>query len=185
MGRMIGAMPFAYSAVAYAISVGAREIASGVRSVTWSWRAGSGLVAVTMIVIFVINAYNYFVVYPRTLPNGNTPFDLAIARQVDTTGAAAESVVVGCCWGEWGQPEPSAIQDRVSASARLLLATDTQDALSKLQTYVPRGSAVVLYLDPALKNGGAAFHSAVQVQRQSMFRVDGWDVAWVVVGRRR
>jgi hypothetical protein len=93
--------------------------------------------------------------------------------------------VVGCCWGEWGQPEPDAIQDRVHLSARLLLATDAPDAGSKLQTLVARGTPVVLYMDPAVRNGGALFAPFVSVKRQSMLRVNGWNVARVVVGIRR
>lgn len=185
MGRMIGAMPFAYTAIAYAIYVGANDLFSGVLAAPRAWLAGAGLVTVTLVVVFGINAYNYFVVYPRTLPNGNTPYDLAIAREVDATGSTAFSIVVSCCWGEWGQPEPDAIQDRVGPSARLLLATDTPDAITKLRTIVAHGTPVVLYLDPSLTNGRRLFTRVVAVKRQSMLRLNGWDVARVLVGVRR
>jgi hypothetical protein len=186
MGRMVGVTPFVMSAIAFAIYASAVRLQEALRPRTP--RADflvAGAVSLVLAAILAVNMYNYFVVYPRTLPDGNTPFDLAIAQNVDRTGAAADSIVVGCCWGEWGQPEPDAVLYRVHSADHLQLATNLQDALTKLSTQVPRGTEVVLYLDPSLQKGGRLLASQVIVTRQSMLSWNGWDVARVVVGRKR
>jgi hypothetical protein len=185
MGRMIGAMPFAYAAIAYAIFRACDAVCRALSSRSAGWLASAGLMSVLLAAIFCINMYNYFVVYPGTLPNGNTPYDLVIARQVDAAGAGATSIVVGCCWGDWGQPEPDAIRDRSNPAIRLVLASDAQTARQDLATQVSGGADVVVYTDPATPASANPVAGSLQDTQSYVLRENGWAVARVFQGRKR
>lgn len=67
--------------------------------------AAAGIVAAMLI----LNVDRYFVHYAAGLPNNNTPFGRIIAEYVRQLPPTTDVIVVGCCWGDWGQPEPGGI----------------------------------------------------------------------------
>jgi hypothetical protein len=183
MGRMIGATPFAFAAIAYAIDRGwtAAEGWLGAR-VSRPLTAVSALAAVVLAAIFAINMYNYFVVYPKTLPNGNTPFGRTIARRIDRSAPGTYSFLVGCCWGDWAQPEPGAVTDVVDRPRYVLSANTLADAGQEMRSVLPAGSRVVLYADPGLKNPTLAAGLGLRREHSFVLRRNGWNVAWVIRG---
>jgi hypothetical protein len=63
------------------------------------------------LVIAALNLYKYFYVYPRYLPDKNIPFGLTISDFIKSNSLPLDKVfLLGCCWGQWGQPEPKAIR---------------------------------------------------------------------------
>ena len=52
-----------------------------------------------------MNMYRYFVLYPETLPNHNTPFGKIIAREIDALPAHTVAYLTASGWGDWAQPE--------------------------------------------------------------------------------
>lgn len=102
MGRMIGVIPIVFAISAHAIN---------------SFHLRLPKLLFILFCIAFINIFNYFFVYPRTLPNGNIPFGKTIAEYIDKNYPASLPVVLSsCCWGDWGQPEPYAIFYRFSSS---------------------------------------------------------------------
>lgn len=56
-----------------------------------------------------LNMYKYFVQYPQTLPNRNSPYGKILARYIDDFPPQVAVRMTGCCWGDWGQPEVQGI----------------------------------------------------------------------------
>lgn len=99
MGRMAGAAPFAYMGAAYAM-VSLIKIKKGITKV---------LITLFLIIILGLNLRNYFIIYPKTLPGGNLPFTKIIASEMDKYDKYYLIGLVGCCWEEYGHPEPLSI----------------------------------------------------------------------------
>jgi len=76
--------------------------------------AGLGVILAS---ILLLNTYAYFWIYPQTLPNKNTPFAKNIADYINQSVSPDLPVLMyGCCWGDWGQPEPQAIKFQIATS---------------------------------------------------------------------
>lgn len=103
-GRTIGIIPFVYLFVA-----------SGIYYVdTWILKrfrtyASYAFLVIIIGIILTLNLHKYFVLYPQTLPNKNTAYGKIIAAYIDTFPQDTKVLLAGCCWGEWGQPEPKGI----------------------------------------------------------------------------
>jgi len=101
IGRTIGILPLLLSVISYALY----EITVLIKK-----RYFKFIFLFTMISsIFIINNYRYFVLYPKGLPNNNVPFGKVIAKYIDTIPISTKTIIINCCWGEWGQPEPLSI----------------------------------------------------------------------------
>lgn len=61
------------------------------------------------IMLVYLNMNKYFVLYPKVLPDGNVPYGKIVAGYIDSLPPETKVRMTGCCWGEWGQPEPKAI----------------------------------------------------------------------------
>jgi hypothetical protein len=105
--RVTGIMPFVYlfaaSGLWWLYSLSQRRFAEKV------------LVAVCLLYICGLNYERYFHRYAYGLPNHNTPIGRIIAQDVDNLPGTVHVYVVGCCWGDWGQPEPMGIVDALAA----------------------------------------------------------------------
>lgn len=184
MGRMIGATPFAFAAIALALDRGYSGLERWLRTeiarpVLWS----GALLGFALACIFAVNMYNYFVVYPRTLPNGNTPFGRTIAQQIDRSPPDTYNILAGCCWGDWAQPEPGAVVDVVDRPRYVLTAQDLVGAKTLLDGQIPRGSRVVLYADPRFRSAGAAAALGLNHEHDRILTRNGWQVVWIIEGR--
>lgn len=101
MGRMIGIIPIVFAISAYALYTIVKK---------------SYLIILITILIAVTNLYNYFYIYPKTLPEHNTPFGKIIAEYIDSNYPARLPIVLNdCCWGQAGQPEPNGILYRLKS----------------------------------------------------------------------
>jgi hypothetical protein len=109
--RTIGIVPF----VAYAIAVGAMVVVHPLRR-SWPKAAVLGGLAVFIV---IGNWSRYFTDYAANLPDGNTPIGRMIATEVDGLPDQATVFMYGCCWGEWGQPEPKGVEYVVRQRARI------------------------------------------------------------------
>jgi hypothetical protein len=139
--------------------------------------------AVTVIftVIAAVNLANYFNVYPKGLPNNNTPFDLIIAQHIDRSPTTTTSILVGCCWGEWGNPEPDAVVDRTEQGRGPQIVSGVKDAVTNIHN-LSSGARVALYIDPDIS---PPFGLPLKHARRVMLHANGWHVAWLVTGNTR
>lgn len=124
MGRMIGVMPLVYIFSAYGIYSLTMIIKSNLVKKSYLF--------VVLTTIFISNFYLYFFIYPKGLPNKNIPFGKIIAQNIDKYDDSYQPVVVDCCWGEWGQPEPKAIEFQLKTNKKILFfeADDYQKKFS-------------------------------------------------------
>lgn len=101
--RTFASAPFIFTLVAVGLNWFVNQIGREAKTF--------GLIALAIIFAAIAgsNVYKYFVIYPKTLPNHNSPFGTLIARTIDTLPVTTNVEMNGCCWGDWGQPEPKAI----------------------------------------------------------------------------
>ncbi|MCX7956209.1 MAG: glycosyltransferase family 39 protein [Patescibacteria group bacterium] len=102
-GRMIGAGFFIY----YICSLGLSGFYYKLRQINLKFT--NIFIFFIFTFIFFKNFYDYFFIYPKTLPNNNIPYGKIITDDIKKENKKIIKIVYGCCWGEWGQPEPKSI----------------------------------------------------------------------------
>lgn len=107
--------------------------------------------------ILLLNGTRYFGAYADGLPNHNVPFGRIIADHLARLPTDTHAFIVGCCWGEHGQPEPKGILylDAGPVPEHLVqLNADTLDcvALSEL----PRPAELIWKPDTVIPAPGLA-----------------------------
>lgn len=102
--RSMGVIPIVYLLVGSGISWFYEQVKQGV-----NLRLAQAMLVVILLVITYPNYQRYFVTYAQNLPNHNTPFAKIIAQEIDKLPSGTQVYIVGCCWGESGQPEPAGI----------------------------------------------------------------------------
>jgi hypothetical protein len=103
-GRTLALFPFVYLLVAAGI-YHCSEL------MNWKNKYLSNFIVLILFCgIGYINIYQYFVEYPKILPNSNSPYAKIIAKFIDSTPKNYMIYLTDCCWGEWGQPEPKSIE---------------------------------------------------------------------------
>lgn len=98
--RTVGILPFLYIVIALGIYYLTRLCKGYLRTV---------VLVILLSFITYLNYESVFTYYPKGLPNNNTPFGKIIAREIDKLPAGTKIYIDGCCWGDWGQPEPGGI----------------------------------------------------------------------------
>ena len=102
------------------------------------------IAATLLILVAAVNGQRYFDAYADGLPNHNVPFGRLIADSFAQLPEGTHAFIVGCCWGDAGQPEPKGItylDAGTVASGMIELPRDTLDCerLSEL----PRPAVLV------------------------------------------
>jgi len=137
LGRMAGITPFVYMSIAFVMNKFIKK---------WKY-----ILAVFLIAIFYLNFKNYFYIYPRGLPNNNTPFARIIASTMDKYPNNVTVGLVGCCWGEWGQPEPKSIAHSLKTKREIkyfYLGTDYPPLFCNTLLEKITNRKFVLFMDP-------------------------------------
>jgi hypothetical protein len=139
-GRMIGVLPVVYMLVALGlVSIGRKVDQRWVRNVFYG---------ISLCLIVTINLWNYYVVYPRTLPNHNVPFAETIANYLNDSLPQIDHVVmIGCCWGERGQPEPYGVGDELHLPVKFTYVPWYNYSNNVINAYAQNGS-LLLILNP-------------------------------------
>ncbi len=81
------------------------------------------LVALVLATLATLNIERYWGPYAAGLPDDNTPFGRVIAKYIDALPADTTVMVVGCCWGAGGQPEPKGIEFSLHRSRNVRFIT--------------------------------------------------------------
>jgi hypothetical protein len=186
MARSIGVFPFAFMAAAYGMAQTARYLL--IEDDAWK-KIGALLsrvfLAVVLAAVLWLNVYNYFEVYPQTLPNRNTPFDRVISARINALPPGVWTALIGCCWGDWGQPEPGAVEYERTSPHELALVPSPQGIQSALRTAYdgsPRHRRLVLFVDPNQGSVVRAQLTFLHLRRAHLLTSNGWNVAWVFDG---
>jgi 4-amino-4-deoxy-L-arabinose transferase-like glycosyltransferase len=181
LGRLACLLPITLTAIACALVWLAewtcRVLSRRIRQPALGASLGVGAVLAG---ILAINMVNYFEVYPQTLPNHNTAFDLAIAQRISDTPKSVASIVVGCCWAEAGQPESDAIWYRTAADRRPIMAATLSEAKGVIDGF-PAGRRIALYMDPVTPAPGGL---GLRHVRTSVLESNGWQVALLITGQK-
>ncbi|NJP05796.1 MAG: hypothetical protein HC837_09345 [Chloroflexaceae bacterium] len=114
--RTLGIVPMAYTLVAS----GLWWFFNSLRRVRFPIIAPAVLVLL-LLSILGLNMQRYFWVYANGLPNHNTPFGGLIADYIDALPDDTHAYLLGCCWGEWGQPEPKGVVYEVADPQQVTL----------------------------------------------------------------
>lgn len=117
VSRTIGILPI----IAVVIATGLWGFYTSVKTRTVLWKAFFGFI---LFGIFLLNWQRYFSAYAEHLPDQNTPIGKIIAKEIDRQSPGTESYVAGCCWGQWGQPEPKGILYVLKTKAQPVFLTE-------------------------------------------------------------
>lgn len=167
--RTIGIVPFVYLLVAGGLIAFYRllKIRLGADKMV-----ASVVIAVLFGIITFFNLRRYFVSYAYNLPNHNTPFGRIIANWINQLPSDTQVFILGCCWGEWGQPEPDGI--------RYAVAKQLRDRIRFLPEAAPcegieRKKRVVIIFNPENKRLKGEL-SACLGRKPHLITVNGQDV---------
>lgn len=81
-------------------------------------RVQIGYIAILLAVIAGLNFYGYFVTYADGLPYRNAGTGTVIGRQIDHFSKNTFVVIMGCCWGPWGEPDKDDIRFATAIRSR-------------------------------------------------------------------
>jgi len=130
----------------------------------------------------MLNFYNYFYIYPKTLPNGNTPFGKLIAQTIDATMPQTRAVIIGAGWGQYVQPEIAGIpmvQKTVHQESFFSTVQQTQQSFCQnKQTGIP----IIITSDPSFQSQLQTTNLCMQKIKSYMLTSNGWNVAYIIEG---
>jgi hypothetical protein len=185
IGRMIGVIPFVYMSIAYCIFLFAKKVSEKVRKNSVKKFVFIGVCGGLLTVIFILNFYNYFIIYPRTLPNGNTPFDKIIVNTIDTYPASTKVIIVGSGWGQYSQPEVAGIPILQKKAHPFEYSVNTvQEAKNLLCRMPEKGKQILLIGNPFFKQQFSHSYLCLKQQTSYMLGANGWNVAYVIEGKQ-
>ena len=184
ISRMIGIIPFVYMSIAYCIFLFAKYCTSFVHKATLKKILFAGVYGVLLIGILILNFYNYFIVYPRTLPNGNTPFDKIIAQAIDKTSPTTKIIIIGAGWGQYAQPEVAGIpivQKTMHPEFFVDTPDQTQQILCQSKT---KGQQIFVVSNPDYQQTLQTINLCMQKGKSSLLSANGWNVAYTISGKQ-
>jgi len=182
ISRMIGVIPFVYLSVAYCIVRLNRALTQKVTNKSVRIYVPFFIYCVLFLAIFLLNFYNYFIVYPRTLPNGNTPYGKLIANTIDNTTPQTDAVIIGAGWGQFAQPEVAGIpmvQKTIHPEQFFQTAEQAKQILC--QEKQP-GKPFLIASDPAFQIQLQATSLCLKQAKSYMLTSNGLNVAYIIEG---
>lgn len=121
----------------------------------------------------MINFYYYFTIYPNTLPNKNTPFGKTIASVIDKYPQSKKIIIVDCCWGEWGQPEPGGILYTLKNKNRsIIFFNDDQDLKVNINNVLKDKRDTLVITSPQKQ-----IDFEIETTKVETIKRNGWEVA--------
>ncbi|MBI2641196.1 hypothetical protein HYW87_01205, partial [Candidatus Roizmanbacteria bacterium] len=178
MGRMIAVMPFAYIGSTYGFIK------------LWRIFQKKPMMKIVLldlwILAVVLNLYLFFFVYPQQLPNRNIAFGETIAEKIDSYDKNYEIIVNGCCWGQWGQPEPNGIRFRLEnkRDVHFFAADQTRDEIScELLQSQFRNKKVAVFVDPTERELLREVQSCLANGSFYTVRKSGLEIVRVIEGK--
>lgn len=182
ISRMIGVIPFVYLSVAYCIVRINRTITQKITRESLRLYVPFFIYCVLFLAIFLLNFYNYFIVYPQTLPNGNTPFGKLIANTIDDTTPQTDVVIIGSGWGKYAQPEVAGIpmvQKTIHPEQFFQTAEQAKQILC--QDKQP-GKPFLIASDPTMQNQLQPTSLCLNQTKSYMLINNGWNIAYIIEG---
>ena len=184
ISRMIGVIPFVYMSIGYCIFLLAHYCTKNIKKASLKKIILAGVYGGFLLVILALNFYNYFIVYPRTLPNGNTPFDKIIAQAIDATTPTTKVIIVGANWAQYSQPEVAGIpivQKTVHPEFFTQTPEQAQQILCQSKT---TGQQIFIVSDPAYQHSWQTINLCIQKEKSSQLSANGWYVAYIISGKQ-
>jgi len=137
-----------------------------------------------LILIFILNFYNYFYLYPKTLPNGNTPFGKLIAQKIDATLPKTHAVIISAGWGQYAQPEVAGIPMVQKTDHQEDFFNSVQQTQQSLCQNRQKGIPVLIASDPANQKELDTTNLCLNKTKAYMLTKNGWNVAYIVEGKQ-
>ena len=184
ISRMIGVIPFVYISIGYAIFKINGSLASKVKTESAKKMISFFVYYGFLLLIFILNFYNYFIVYPHTLPNGNTPFGKLIAQTIDASTPDTVVVILGTGWGQYAQPEVAGIpmvQRSVHQEVFYHTIGVAQESLCKNPQ---KGKHILIAADPAFQKQLHSLNLCMEKTKSYVLTSNGWQIAYIIQGNQ-
>jgi len=167
MGRMIGVIPFVYISVAYGLN--------WLMSFFENKVVKNLLLVFILAVIFFINFNDYFYKYTKNLPNENTAFGKIISEEVNKSYENIDTILmVGCCWGQWGQPEPDSV--RFLLNNKKIIKFMNMGIDNYNCDLIPMGSRVLIITAPEVNNM-AGIGKCFKIKKEYLIKKNNYSIA--------
>jgi len=182
ISRMIGVIPFVYMSIAYCIVTIAKFLSTRVSTKPVKKLVTFFVYYGFLVLILIINLYNFFVVYPKYLPNGNTPFGKMIALTIDASAPDTQVIIIGAGWGQWAQPEAAGIpMAQKTIHTEFFEQTVFQTQSTLCQTPI-KGKPLMIVSDPYFEDELHTTNLCLHRQKSYMLTGNGWDIAYIIEG---
>jgi hypothetical protein len=182
ISRMIGVIPFVYMSIAYAIFKLNGYLTSKLHTESAKKITTFFIYYGFLVLIFMLNFYNYFYVYPQTLPNGNTPFGMLIAQKIDASKPATEVVIIGSGWGQYVQPEVAGIPMVQKTVHQELFFQDVMQTQQSLCQNKQTGMPILIASNPNFQSQLQTTNLCLNKTKSYMLTANGWEVAYIIEG---
>lgn len=170
--RSIGILPFLYILIAVGIYC------------LWDnlhLKLARFLVIIAILLILVLNFKSVFIDYPEGLPNRNTPFGKIIAYKIDQLPSETKIYIIGCCWGDKGQPEPNGIRFRLKTKRVLnFIAADNNFQPFECDRSIKNSKDKLYFVvNPKSVNDQFKVKECLAGGKEQMIKVNNYNVAWI------
>lgn len=140
-GRTLGLVPLVMSLIAWGIT----EFSAIIKRKKWRYLFLIGI----MMLIGVFNIKQYFYVFPKGLPNENTPFGRVIADELKLpTYDNLPIMMIDCCWADAGQPEPGSIKFQMPDNRIFEEISPVNENINARITELTKASEIGIILSP-------------------------------------
>ena len=181
ISRMIGVIPFVYMSIAYCIFLIAQHLSSKVKTVSSKKFITFFVYYGLLLLIFWLNFYNYFIIYPKTLPNGNTPFGRLIAQKIDASAPLTKVYILGSGWGQYAQPEVVGIpMVQKTEHSEFFMQTVKQAQQSLCQTQQP--GTILIASNPFYQNQLQSTNLCLKKTKSYLLKSNGLNIAYIIEG---
>jgi hypothetical protein len=180
MARMIGIIPLVYAITAYGIYSIFNKIRI-INKITGKITEIS-IISLIIFLIFAINIYKYFIIYPKTLPNGNTPFGKIIIEEINKISEDIPITFVGSSWGAWGQPEQKGIEIMMKNRNYLFIPDNNlnKSSICSSSSKFPNNSSYVFVVDPTKPNLLNYINDCYKLKYKLLLKKNNWDIVWIL-----
>lgn len=193
-GRTIGLIPWVYILIAMGTVKSFNYFKQSIKNIIITKKINSFIqhaavlqinvfyYGILLSLVFLLNFKQVFQDYASGLPNHNTPFGKIIASEIDKLPEETEVFVLGCCWGEWGQPEPGGIKYALKKKRQIkfLGADDNPEVFSCEKFKIEHTAALpVLYfvVNPNLEEQKEKVRACFPQGREKEIWKNDWRIA--------
>lgn len=170
IGRMIGVIPFVYMSTAYGLTTVLHFV---LKNYSFKKIFYSLCLCSLLIIIAIFNIDKYFLLFPKTLPNNNTPFWRTIAKTIDSYPSKKTFLMIGPGWRTSYQREREMSVQLSITKPHTFQTIQSGTLCSTIQ----QTQNVIIIADPTDKITEATLTTCGKQTHEYLLKKNGYEVA--------